>query len=106
MDGIVKQLLARWGSPATLGNQTMQVLFQPWHSRGMQSLQKVFSPLGEVPQGRYVCYFPPDCVIAEGDCFRVNGGEYVICRTDAVAGPGGRALYHWTLCKRKGGDGL
>ncbi len=106
MERLVVRLLSRWGTWAQLGGKWVQVLLQPWHSRGVQSLQRSFEPLGEVSQGRYVCYLPGDFPVAVGQVLTVTGEGYVICRADKVTGPGGKPLYTWALCRRKGGDNL
>ncbi len=98
MDG----LFARYGCRAKLNSTWVQVLFQPPY----KAIQQVFVPLGTVPQGQYVCYFPAGCAANTGDSLELLGHAYEICQTELVRGMRGKPLYRRAFCRQKGGEAL
>lgn len=103
MDGV----FARYGSPATIcgaaGEMAVQVFFHSVNSTAWQNMERVFSPLGEVPRGQYICVLPADIAAEPEDMLTVNGRSYLLRSVEEMAvftGP----LYKWALCVEKGGE--
>ncbi len=104
MQKLMDKLFARYGQKAMLGERCVQVFFQQGHSRSLQSLERVFVPLGEILRGQYVCYLPGDIPVSIGESLQVGNHCYRICRVEAMAFPKGKILYQWALCAGKGGE--
>lgn len=103
MDGV----LARYGSPARLQNQAgetaLQVIFHPVSSSAWQNMQRIFSPLGEVPRGKYFCVLPASAPAAPEDTLVVGGSSYLLRRVEKVL-LCADVMYQWALCVEKGSD--
>ncbi len=63
---------------------------------------RVFSPLGELPQGNQVCYFPGETPVAPGDALVLETGKFRICRAESYGIGGRRPLYIRALCAPMG----
>lgn len=103
MDGV----LERYGTPATLRTQeaetAMQVIFHPVSSSAWQNMQRVFSPLGEVPRGKYFCVLPAAASPAPEDTLVVGGVSYLLRRVEKVWLLSD-VMYQWALCVEKGSE--
>lgn len=103
MDGV----LNRYGVPATIhtaaGAQTVKVIFHSVNSSSWQNMERVFSPLGEVPRGQYICVLPADTAAEPEDTLVVDGRSYLLRRVEQMrvfTGP----VYRWALCVEKGSE--
>ncbi len=103
MQRLMQIFFDRCGQPVRLEGRRVRALFQGGHSRSLQSLERIFVPLGEVPRGQYVCYFPAKTAVKVGDSLQVDAEHYSICRVEGMRLPGSKTLYQWTLCMKKGG---
>ncbi len=103
----VKRLFARMGTPAVLihcgAARDVRVFFQADRSR---VLRQVFSPLGQVPQGEYLCCFSGDVRPEAGDDVTLAQLHYRIGRVEPIIGADGQAVYYRALCRQKGGEEL
>ncbi len=78
----------------------VRVFFEADRSR---VLRQVFAPLGQVPQGNYLCCFASDAGPKDGDRVLLAGKQYEIGRVEPMLGPGGRVVYYRALCRQRGG---
>ncbi len=105
MDGV----LGRYGSPALLktqtGETTLQVIFHPVSSSAWQNMQRIFSPLGEVPRGKYFCVLPASASAAPEDTLVVGGSSYLLRRVEKVL-LFADVMYQWALCVEKGSEAV
>jgi len=102
MDGV----FARYGMDGVITSaaesRKVKLFFHAVNSRSWQNMERMFSPLGEIPRGQYLCLLPASAAVAAGDTVAVNGGEYRFCRVEPMATSEG-TVYHWSLCVEKGG---
>ena len=102
MDGILR----RYGTTAKLsdpwGSQQVKVFFYSVNSTGWQNIQRVFSPLGEVPRGQYICVLSSDARAAAEDTLEIGGRAFLLRRVEPM-GIMGETLYDWCVCVEKGG---
>jgi hypothetical protein len=103
MDGI----FCRYGVPATihtaLGEQQVKVFFHSVNSTSWQNMERMFSPLGEVPRGQYICVLPVEAAVSPEDTIVVGGRSYLMRSVEEMAMFTG-ALYRWGLCVEKGSE--
>jgi hypothetical protein len=98
------RLFARYGSEAVLSGQStrkVRVFFESVNSKSKQHMQTHRHPLGQLPQGQYICRFPWGTAVVPGDTLRFRGKSYEICRVEEMLGAG-CGCYLWALCVRKG----
>ena len=79
----------------------VKAFFQGSNSKSWQNMQRVYSPLGEIPRGQYLCLLQPG-VATEGDTLMLDGKAHRICRVEEMTA-GTNAMYQWCLCTGKGG---
>lgn len=103
MDGVFE----RYGTTATIqtaaGEQQIKVFFYSVNSSAWQNMERVFSPLGEVPRGQYICVLPMDAVAGPEDTLTVAGHKYLLRRVEDMVMFTG-AVYRWALCVEKGSE--
>ena len=63
----------------------------------------MFSPLGEVPRGQYVCLLPASTEVAVADTLVVGKTSYQVQRLEDVI-VAGKRVYLWSLCMEKGSE--
>lgn len=107
MRRLTDRVFARYGTDAmvhTSGDSfAVKVFFQSFNSKSRQSVEKPQHSLGWIPQGQYVCLFPAQTAVEEGDCVTVNGIHYQVRRVEDMLGPEG-PVYRWSLCAMRGGE--
>lgn len=108
MRTLVQRVLQRYGTDAVIVKADTQVqtraFFHSSNSKSWQNMEKLYSPLGQIPRGQYVCILPAGTAEA-GDTLQISGKEYVICRAEDMT-VGAEAVYQWSLCTGKGGDSI
>ena len=103
------RILKKYGTPVTLcrGEDSWEIraFFQPVRSKSWEASDGDYSPLGEIPRGRYVYIGPLEPEAAAGDTVRVDGKTYLMRRSEVVR-DGKGPVYCWGLCLEKGGEDL
>ena len=104
MRQMLQKVMDRWGSTVTLerGNLSYKAFLHETGSRAWQNMEKVYTPLGEVPRGQYLYLGPAEPSLRVGDVLRQSGRIYELRRAEAVY-YGDTAVYCWGLCVEKGG---
>ena len=98
-------IMERYGVPLTLcrGTESWQVraFFQPVRSKSWDYSDSNYSPLGEIPRGRYIYIGPVEPELRED--MEVTAGEKhcVVRSVHLIAGDNG-PVYCWALCVEKG----
>ncbi len=104
---LIQRLFARMGRPAQLvsgeKSERVQVIVQPRRAVALQNMQRLFTPLGQVKQEGFVCYFPAEARVFTGDRLVVQGRSYRVCTVEPMMAGKDRALYQWSLCREEGG---
>ena len=99
------RLFDKFGQHAFLythnGHYELQVIFQSVNSRFWQNMEHVYSPLGRIPRGQYLCMLPAGVKAKEGDHLALQGKEYDIRKLENMY-LGGKIVYVWGLCVEKG----
>lgn len=107
MRQMIQKILSRYGSPVTLqqgeATQEIRAFFQPVRSINWQYLDGDYSPLGEIPRGRYVYIGPVTPEAQAGDTLVVSGRCYRLRRTERICDSNG-PVYCWGMCVEKGGE--
>lgn len=102
MGGVIAGLIARYGSPVTLGGasgrQTVTALLQPLRRRGEDSNRWTWTTLGGQPQGQYLllCVESPEGY----DTAEQDGVRYWLRRWERFV-VDGRTLYHWAVLTKE-----
>lgn len=82
---------------------SLRGFLQPSRSEARQEVQMEYGPLGRIPMEQYVFIGPAEPAVQEGDLVEAAGTWFRLHRAEPVyAGDG--VLYHWGLCRKKGGD--
>lgn len=106
MAELVKKLFQTYGVQILIsnGDGTVSVvgMFQPVRSKSWDTMDSEYSPLGEIPRGRYIYLGPVTPTPEAGNTMTVAGKNYLVRRTEVIYGPDGPA-YCWGLCLEKGG---
>lgn len=101
------RILEKYGTAVTLcrGEERweLRAIFQPVRSKSWEASDADYSPLGEIPRGRYVYMGPLEPEAAAGDTVWVDGKAYLMRRSEVVRDHKGPA-YCWGLCLEKGGE--
>ncbi len=101
---LINRLFADYGAPARLvkaGEARPVLVF--FRERSAGRLKRVLTPLGDIPQGDYLCYLPAEVPVEPGLELLLRGVSYRISRVEPKLGPGGRVYCHWALCVKKEG---
>lgn len=105
MRRLLERVFGLYGKNAVLISGSVQkqvkVFLQGSNSKSWQNMQRVYSPLGEIPRGQYLCLLQPG-VATEGDTLMLDGKAHRICRVEEMTA-GSNAMYQWCLCTGKGG---
>lgn len=103
----VDKILAQYGTAVTLcqggEEQTIRAFLQPVRSSSWQYLDSSYSPLGEIPRGRYIYIGPVEPCAEAGDEIILEGKAYLLRRTELIR-DGSGPVYCWGLCLEKGGE--
>ena len=107
MKKLMDSVLRRYGTDAelsgTAGRRKVKVFFSSINSTSWQNMQRVFSPLGEVPQGQYICVLPADIHAAAEDTLRIGDRVFLLRRIEPMDVLG-ETVYSWCLCVEKGDE--
>lgn len=99
------QALKRFGRQVVVystGAQTqVQAIFQSVNSRSWQNMEHIYSPLGRIPRGQYLCMLPAGTPAQIGDSIIVEKTEYEIRKLENMY-LGTEVVYIWVLCVEKG----
>ncbi len=104
---LMDQVFDRYGSNAVLTSQAgvkhLKVFFHSVNSRSWQNMERMFSPLGEIPRGQYICILPIAGGAKAGDQLEVMDKIYILRRVEEMFAQG-QGIYCWSLCVEKGGE--
>ena len=100
------RIVEKYGSAVTLrrGEQAWSVraFFQPVRSKSWDYSDSNYSPLGEIPRGRYIYMGPLEPEALAGDAIELGERTYLVRRSEIIYDHHGPA-YCWGLCLEKGG---
>ena len=101
------KVFARYGVSAQIrsdrGSRSVKVFFHNVRSTAWENLERMFSPLGEVPRGKYVCLLPASAEVAVADTLVIGRTSYQVQRLETVT-VAGKQVYLWSLCVEKGSE--
>lgn len=105
MNRLVEQVLTRYGSEIFLHREEKRLGFRGFFhhtaSRDWHNMEKVFSPLGQIPRGQYAIIAPATLGLKVGDILEHNGKSYGLRRVETILFRD-EALYCWGLCVERG----
>lgn len=110
MRTMIEKLIDRYGTTFSLlrgdGNIEIKGILQIVGAASRQNMQIDFTPLGEVPRGRYLLLVPAEPEVSKGDVMTKNGsGRYfTISRVEQVWFRE-KTIYCWCLCEERGVPG-
>ena len=103
----METILRKYGTALTLcrgaERWTVKAFFQPVRSKSWDASDSEYSPLGEIPRGRFVYIGPLEPEAAAGDTVWVDEKAYLVRRSQVVR-DGKGPVYCWGLCLEKGGS--
>lgn len=106
----IEKVIKRYGTTFTVlrGDETREIkgIMQIVGAASRQNMRTEFTPLGEVPRGRYLLLAPLESEIEKGDVL-VKGDEkryYTVCRVEKIWYKE-KGLYFWCLCEERGEPG-
>ena len=106
MRKMLEAVMTRWGTAMTLRRQGEELplkgFLQETGSRNWQNMEKVFTPLGEIPRGQYLYLGPAAPAVAVGDVLLTKDRIFEVRRAEPIR-CGDAVLYCWGLCVEKGG---
>ncbi len=101
MVALVEKVLHRYGSQILLqrqeGNVEFRGFLQHTASKHWNNMEKVFSPLGQIPRGQYAIIAPAEVTLQVGDVLTCNGKDYRLRRAEQILFRD-TPLYTWGLC--------
>ena len=104
---MIGRIVEKYGTPVTLCREgstwEVRAFFQPVRSKSWDASDSNYSPLGEIPRGRYIYLGPLDPEAQAGDIIQRNGRQFLVRRSELIYGAKGPA-YCWALCLEKGGE--
>ena len=104
---MITRILNKYGTRLVLsrGDTRWEVsaFFQPVRSKSWETSDADYSPLGEIPRGRYVYIGPLVPEAAAGDTVGLDGKAYLMRRSEVIR-DGQGPVYCWGLCLEKGGE--
>lgn len=107
MEKTLEKIMDRWGKTVTLRSgetdTVLKAFLQETGSRAWQNMEKVFTPLGEVPRGQYLYLGPRAPVPQVGDLLFAGGRIFELRRAEEIC-YGDKPVYCWGLCVEKGGE--
>ena len=102
----LEAVMARWGSAMILRRRGEELplrgFLQETGSRNWQNMEKVFTPLGEIPRGQYLYLGPVEPPAEVGDVLLMGERIFEVRRAEAIY-CGDAPVYRWGLCVEKGG---
>lgn len=107
MRKLMDSVLHRYGSTAQVqtaaGTETVKVFFRNVNSDAWQNVERMFSSLGEVPRGRYICLLPASVRVAAEDTLTLGGKSYQLRRVEQII-VADQLMGKWCLCVERGGE--
>ena len=106
MRTMIAKLLRRYGSDMELvGGESpvFRAFFHHTGSKSWQNMEKVFSPLGQIPRGQYMIIAPAGIPLAVGTTLKWNGRRCDIRRLEHIMYRN-TIVYQWGLCVEKGSE--
>lgn len=107
MQRMIQKLFSGFGSEMILQHAGQEIPFRGFlqhaQSKSWQSMEKMFSPLGEIPRGQHTLYLPPQMEAQVGDRVIVDGKSYEIRRLDTMLYRDA-PVYSRGLCTETGGE--
>lgn len=105
MRRLIDTALSRYGLTAQLetenGVREVKVLFRPVKSDAWLHARREFTPLGELPIGRYVCLLPADAETQREATLTLMGRQFLLRRIEPIA-VFSEIAGQWCLCVEKG----
>ena len=105
MNALVEKVLERYGSRIVLHRGEERLGFRGFFhhtaSKDWHNMEKVFSPLGQIPRGQYAIIAPASLGLKVGDILEHNGKSYSLRRVEIIL-VRDEALYSWGLCVERG----
>lgn len=105
MTGLVEKVLDRYGSEIFLQRegktQAFRGFFHHTASKDWHNMEKVFSPLGQIPRGQYAIIAPVQLGLQVGDVLLCNGKSYGLRRVETILFRN-TPIYCWGLCVERG----
>ena len=103
---MIARIIEKYGTPLTLRrwleSWEVRAFFQPVRSKSWDASDSEYSPLGEIPRGRYVYLGPLEPEAVAGDTLEMNGRKFLVRRSEIIYDQKAPA-YCWALCLEKGG---
>ena len=103
MPQVFNALFTRYGTELTIGENTVRGFFFSINSQSWQNMDQVYSALGEIPRGQYICVLPADVAVAAGNTVQVGQKTYQFRRVEDMRFRDD-TIYRWCLCVERGGD--
>ena len=105
MVGLIDKVMNRYGSQIVLQREESRITFRGFlhhtASKDWHNMEKVFSPLGQIPRGQYAVLAPPTMQLQVGDILNCNGKSYALRRVETVLFRD-TPIYCWGLCVERG----
>ena len=101
MEKLIEAVLTGYGSEITIGSQSVRGFLQPVTQTGIRSMERVFGPLGEIPQGQFLYLGPVTPALSRGDTLVCHDIPYLVRQVETIY-LRDTPCYLWGLCVRKG----
>ncbi len=105
MVALVESVLQRYGSEIQLlqgeESRVFRGFFQHTASKDWHNMEKVFSPLGQIPRGQYAVIAPARLGLQVGDVLMLGEKSYQLRRVETILFRD-EPLYSWGLCVERG----
>lgn len=102
---LVEKVIDRYGSEIFLQREEKALAFRGFFhhtaSKDWHNMEKVFSPLGQIPRGQYAIIAPVQLGLKVGDVLYHNGKSYSLRRVETILFRD-TAIYCWGLCVERG----
>lgn len=107
---MIEKIIRRYGTEFLLvraeGNIAIKGILQIVGAASQQNMRTEFTPLGEVPRGRYLLLTSLKPELEKGDVFMKEdeGRYYTVSRVEIIR-LREEGLYCWCLCEERGAPG-
>ncbi len=99
MGKLINRLFRDWGTAAWVVSGQTQIPVRVFlQSKGLQKLSCSFIPLGQLPNGAFICYLPAGAPVRAGDSLLYRQQTYQILRAEPMVGLRGEIYCHRALC--------
>lgn len=107
MKKLVQKVLSCYGVTVQVETEdrilSVKGFFRFVKSDAWQQTQQVFSPLGQVPRGRYIFLLPMGTEVSVGATLSVGQKKYTACRVEETTFFDEQVCL-WCLCVEKGAE--